>query len=535
MAGSLPPSTLLKARLVCRHWRHCLAATVEALYIVPEFFVNEALTQQLPLAYPKATTVAIDLQDTFMAVPEEPAQGGGPDSDGAAGGQAGAPQQPALVAHPIAALAAAFAAGFANANQAAQAVAAAQAAVAAQVQLHQGQGAIIPPPPPPPPTVTKSVVPTTPVPGVLVPGCRHLRLRLPDQTDVEATAADVNASWQYVSNLLSMEGSRLQSLSLSIAPGPASITVLSALTHLTALTMDEASHLAWGNEHIPTVGLLSNLRSLTIKIPPFRTRPEQPTNGVAPNPGLLASWGQLTQLTRLHVCAMRYSYHASLVAVLPAFKRLESLALRAPQTRLPWPGTDRPVFNHIGMLTGLTQLSLALADHIMAPQNWQARLLVCWGGVAAWTGGTAAAQPAWWGVGGQRCKRGTWDSIGRRPAGEVGRGGGGGVVGAEQMRPMADIHDLTHGMPTSAPTPTPASYTGCRGRGWPSPLPPSGVLISCCPPPPTPPKQCCSALAGSPTSIHQTPPSLPPGHMHIRVPRGHAHMRTHRHCRRSAG
>ena len=45
--------------------------------------------------------------------------------------------------------------------------------------------------------------------------------------------------------------------------------------------------------------------------------------------------------------------------------------LRAPQTRLPWPGTERPLFQNIGMLTGLTQLSLTLGDHNMATQDWQ--------------------------------------------------------------------------------------------------------------------------------------------------------------------
>lgn len=197
----------------------------------------------------------------------------------------------------------------------------------------------------------------------------HLRVRLPDSLDVQSHHADVATSWDYVSALLSRVGSHLSGLSLSTAPDTAHISMLHPLTQLTSLTMEEASHSTWSAEHLPIVGSLTRLRSLTIKIPPFRsTRPDPPA---MPPPAALASWTALQQLTKLHVSALRYSFHSSLVAVLPHLTKLEYLALRAPQTRLPWPGTDKPLFANIGMLTGLTQLSLALGDHAMVPQDWQ--------------------------------------------------------------------------------------------------------------------------------------------------------------------
>ncbi|GLC38144.1 hypothetical protein PLESTB_000260500 [Pleodorina starrii] len=488
----LPPSSLLKARLVNRHWASCLAALVDTLYIVPEYFHTEETVAEVPKAFPKATTVNLDLQDTFMAVPQavkdsldrytvqrnaapeaapedastassemcqtECAAESGRPSEDASGAGAGGAETPALAPAATAAAAPGPSApssgadtvvsmplrgsflqklGFGRQPQPQQAVAALTAALTrtdflngvhgsasnaatggaggsgngnalvpasapafglqvaaaaiggpgpgadaaghaglaaggAEAAADAAAGAAAPPPgapPPPPPTFPYSAIPVDPLPGVVPPNATHLRVRLPDSLDVAAHHADVSASWDYVASLLGRVGSNLSGLSLSTAPDAAHISMLSPLTQLTSLTMDEASHSTWSTEHLPIVGSLTGLRNLAIKIPPFRSsRPDTPA---APPPAALASWTALQRLTKLHVSALRYSFHSSLVAVLPHLTKLEYLALRAPQTRLPWPGTDKPLFANIGTLTGLTQLSLALGDHNMVPQDWQ--------------------------------------------------------------------------------------------------------------------------------------------------------------------
>ncbi|EFJ40685.1 hypothetical protein VOLCADRAFT_99466 [Volvox carteri f. nagariensis] len=520
----LPPSSLLRARLVNRHWAGCLAALVDTLYIVPEYFLTEQSVAEVQKAFPKATTVSLDLQDTFMAVPlaykdsldryislrnehvaaadatieeastassdvcqtDGAADSGRPSEDasgGAMGTAESAPERPASPAdadvtgiepssqaststphtsgtaapnlgsstpssssapqpfqpqqqQSVAALAAAFAADFLNGAhncrtgsagcsaspaeppgppapaQAAEgggdaghgqadppaaapatggrieaAVAAATGAVDPPVAVAAdlagaaavpalvpvvGQLPAIPgaQPPSSPPTFPYSAIPVEPLTGLVPPAATHLRVRLPDSLDVQAHHADVSTSWDYVSALLARVGSSLSSLSLSTAPDAAHISMLSPLTQLTSLIMDEASHSTWSVEHLPIVGSLTGLRNLAIKIPPFRSsRPDPPTTPQPP--AALASWTALQRLTKLHVSALRYSFHSSLVAVLPHLNNLEYLALRAPQTRLPWMGTEKPLFANIGTLTGLTQLSLALGDHNMAPQDWQ--------------------------------------------------------------------------------------------------------------------------------------------------------------------
>ncbi|PNH11169.1 hypothetical protein TSOC_002019 [Tetrabaena socialis] len=67
----LPSSSVIKARVVNKHWASCLAGVVDTLYIVPEAFPAEQATREVPLAFPRSTTVNLDLQDTFMAVPQE--------------------------------------------------------------------------------------------------------------------------------------------------------------------------------------------------------------------------------------------------------------------------------------------------------------------------------------------------------------------------------------------------------------------------------------------------------------------------------
>lgn len=277
-------------------------------------------------------------------------------------------QQQPQQQNPIAALAAAFAAGLLNGNPN---VAMAAAANVAGLLGAPGQpaAALVPPAP----TFPHSAITSDPVRGIVPDSTTHLRVRLPDSIDLASHHSDMTTSWDYVSSLLSRVGTKLSGLSLSTAPGGAHISMLQPLTQLTSLTMDEASHSTWSAEHLPIVGSLTRLRNLAIKIPPYRSQRPEPAPGspAVQQPGALASWTALQQLTKLHVSALRYSFHSSLVAVLPHLTKLEYLALRAPQTRLPWPGTDKPLFAHIGLLTGLTQLSLALGDHNMQPQDWQ--------------------------------------------------------------------------------------------------------------------------------------------------------------------
>ena len=446
----LPSSSILRARLINKHWANCLAGVVDTLYVVPESFQSDAETSGLIKAFPKATTVNLDLQDTFMAVPkdvkvsleryaaqraglpyEEPepeastlaaaateavagAVGGAAAPAAGAGAAPGAPaavvapaagyaaaapppaaaaaaaalaaqqlqqaqaaaaaagnpvgQQQPQQQNPIAALAAAFAAGLLNGNPN---VAMAAAANVAGLLGAPGQpaAALVPPAP----TFPHSAITSDPVRGIVPDSTTHLRVRLPDSIDLASHHSDMTTSWDYVSSLLSRVGTKLSGLSLSTAPGGAHISMLQPLTQLTSLTMDEASHSTWSAEHLPIVGSLTRLRNLAIKIPPYRSQRPEPAPGspAVQQPGALASWTALQQLTKLHVSALRYSFHSSLVAVLPHLTKLEYLALRAPQTRLPWPGTDKPLFAHIGLLTGLTQLSLALGDHNMQPQDWQ--------------------------------------------------------------------------------------------------------------------------------------------------------------------
>ncbi|GIL79141.1 hypothetical protein Vretifemale_8525 [Volvox reticuliferus] len=493
----LPPSSLLKARLVNLHWAGCLAALVDTLYIVPEYFLNEETVTEVHKAFPKTTTVNLDLQDTFMAVPQAvkdsldrytsqrngqfPAAGGVPedasstssevcqtdgavesgrpseDASGAAGGSTESAAEPPAsleaitvespskpsnaptLASPSAlqmgsldsnipaeqpkqphqpddgALVAAFpvdlqmsrSGGPEDSNVGIAVVAstnisgtneggataavpsaggpsgpaeitppgAATAGGVAAVAGEAGAAVALPAPgapaqpPAPLPTVPYSAISVEPLPGIVHASATHLRVRLPDSLDVLAHHADVSTSWDYVSALLARVGTGLSGLSLSTAPDAAHISMLSPLTQLTSLTMDEASHSTWSAEHLPIVGSLTGLRNLAIKIPPFRS--SRPEPAATPPPAALASWTALQRLTKLHVSALRYSFHSSLVAVLPHLTKLEYLALRAPQTRLPWPGTDKPLFANIGTLIGLTQISLALGDHNMAPQDWQ--------------------------------------------------------------------------------------------------------------------------------------------------------------------
>ncbi|KAG2443363.1 hypothetical protein HXX76_001724 [Chlamydomonas incerta] len=446
----LPSSSILRARLINKHWANCLAGVVDTLYVVPESFQSDAETSGLIKAFPKATTVNLDLQDTFMAVPkdvkvsleryaahrvglpyvepetEAPTPPAAAAADGAvAGAAAPAPAAGAAAGVPAAPNAAAPAAG--NAPAAAPPAAAAAAAALAAQQLQQGQAAAAaagnlagqqqpqqqnpiaalaaafaagllngnpnvamaaaanvagllgaPGQPaaalvPPAPTFPHSAITSDPVLGIVPNNTTHLRVRMPDNMDLASHFSDMNTSWDYVSGLLSRVGTKLSGLSLSTAPGGPHISMLQPLTQLTSLTMDEASHSTWSAEHLPIVGSLTRLRNLAIKIPPYRSQRPEPAPGspAVQQPGALASWTALQQLTKLHVSALRYSFHSSLVAVLPHLTKLEYLALRAPQTRLPWPGTDKPLFAHIGMLTGLTQLSLALGDHNMQPQDWQ--------------------------------------------------------------------------------------------------------------------------------------------------------------------
>ncbi|KXZ50146.1 hypothetical protein GPECTOR_17g782 [Gonium pectorale] len=434
----LPTASLLRARQVNKHWCSCLVGVVDTLYIVPEYFLTEDSTRDVPQAFPKATTVNLDLQDTFMAVPKEikdsldryAVQRGRapqppPDTDMGAGAESGAggagaptalpaanPGDPAAVAttvvavpaaappapaapvpanpappgnlapaqqqqaaalmagvpvpalapgqqqHPIAALAAAFAAGLLNGPNNIN------AAIAAANAIQPVPAAV----PPPVPTFPHSAISSVPITGIVPANATHLRVRMPDAADIAPNHVDIPTTWNYVASLLESIGPKLSGLSLSTAPDAAHISMLSPLTQLTSLTMDEASHSTWSADHLPIVGSLTSLRNLAIKIPPFRpTRPEPA--GAVQQP--LASWTALQQLTKLHVSALRYTFHSSLVAVLPSLTKLEYLALRAPQTRLPWPGSDKPLFARIGALTGLTQLSLALGDHNMQPQDWQ--------------------------------------------------------------------------------------------------------------------------------------------------------------------
>ncbi|GLI65805.1 hypothetical protein VaNZ11_009428 [Volvox africanus] len=493
----LPPSSLLKARLVNIHWASCLAALVDTLYIVPEYFLNEQTVTEVHKAFPKATTVNLDLQDTFMAVPQAvkdsldrytsqrngqfSAAGTGPEdasstssevcqTDGAlesgrpsedASGAAGAPTESAAeppaspvaitaesssqpsIAPPLAAPSAlqmdssipasqpsqpyqqgvgarvaAFSVDFLRRSgtsgpEVSNGVTLAAPSSMSGISGAHGGGATaglpvaggppglaeampagttaaggvgagageagaplaLPVPgapaqsPVPPPTVPYSAISIEPLHSIVPSNATHLRVRLPDSLDVQAHHADVSSSWDYVSALLAHVGTGLSGLSLSTAPDAAHISMLSPLTQLTSLTMDEASHSTWSADHLPIVGSLTGLRNLAIKIPPFRS--SRPEPAATPPPAALASWTALQRLTKLHVSALRYSFHSSLVAVLPHLTKLEYLALRAPQTRLPWPGTDKPLFANIGTLTGLTQLSLALGDHNMAPQDWQ--------------------------------------------------------------------------------------------------------------------------------------------------------------------
>lgn len=399
---------------------------MDTLYIIPESFLDEDSTKKLPAAFPKATTANLDLQDTFIAVTQDvkdsldghlldrawllkgPREEGAPSGSGASGSDESSkapaadsaqpqpaqppvapapaapqapqpsqplqpqPQPPQQEQHPIAALAAAFAAGLLNGNAGAALAALQAPGVPGAPGAPAGLAA---PQPPPLPTVLHAAISPEPLPTLIPDNIAHLRVRVPDSIDIASHNADLNTSWTYVADLLGNCGSRLQSLSLSTAPGPSHITMLSPLTQLTSLTMDEASHAHWGTEHIPIVGSLTNLRNLTIKIPPYRpARPDPvPANpaAAAAYTGSLAPLTALNQLTKLHISALRYTYHSSVVAVLPHLTRLQYLALRAPQTRLPWPGTERPLFAHVGLLTGLTQLSLSLGDHNMVTQNWQ--------------------------------------------------------------------------------------------------------------------------------------------------------------------
>eukprot|EP00198_Chlamydomonas_reinhardtii_P003617 XP_001692953.1 predicted protein [Chlamydomonas reinhardtii] len=369
----LPSSSILRARLINKHWANCLAGVVDTLYVVPESFQSDAETSGLIKAFPKATTVNLDLQDTFMAVPKDVKVS----LERYAAQRAGLPyEEPepeastlaAAATEAVAALAAAFAAGLLNGNPN---VAMAAAANVAGLLGAPGQpaAALVPPAP----TFPHSAITSDPVRGIVPDSTTHLRVRLPDSIDLASHHSDMTTSWDYVSSLLSRVGTKLSGLSLSTAPGGAHISMLQPLTQLTSLTMDEASHSTWSAEHLPIVGSLTRLRNLAIKIPPYRSQRPEPAPGspAVQQPGALASWTALQQLTKLHVSALRYSFHSSLVAVLPHLTKLEYLALRAPQTRLPWPGTDKPLFAHIGLLTGLTQLSLALGDHNMQPQDWQ--------------------------------------------------------------------------------------------------------------------------------------------------------------------
>jgi hypothetical protein len=86
--------------------------------------------------------------------------------------------------------------------------------------------------------------------------------------------------------------------------------------------MDEASSTAWSAEHLPVVGSLTTLRSLCIKIPPYRSSRPETGPPAGSQPSALASWTALQQLTKLHVSALRYSFHSSLVSVLPSLTKV---------------------------------------------------------------------------------------------------------------------------------------------------------------------------------------------------------------------
>jgi hypothetical protein len=275
LAQALQPAGVLSARLVNRHWASCLAGIVDTLYVVPEAFSSTSGPEQLRKAFPHATTVNLDLQDTFIAVTKDvkvslerytakrqglpfeeaeaeeleaspsaaltPAAGaaapqgqaapaGPPAQAPAQAGGNGAAPPVALPMNPIAALAEAFAAGLLNGNQNLAGVGLAMA----NPQVPGLPGAAAAPAPPPPPTFLYSAISTDPVPGVVPDGTTHLRVRLPDSMDVSSHGADVRTSWDYVAALLGRMGTRLQGLSMTTAPGGAHISMLTPLTQVGA-------------------------------------------------------------------------------------------------------------------------------------------------------------------------------------------------------------------------------------------------------------------------------------------------------------
>lgn len=357
---ALPNISLLRARLVCKHWAQTLCSMVDQLNIVPEAFGDSGSAAKLYVVYPWVNKAILDLQDTYTLV--------------SAVLRARCDFRTGMRLSWLLSLRISACINWPLSSCSLMLCTSSKPIAVLPLRLQ------VPPADTPvatpddvaaklPAGLVVDNISTEPIPGLLLPQCTHLQIRLPDTTETTAHDPDVPTSWVYIDNLLSLHGQHLQSLHMTTAPGP-QITVLSMLTQLTLLTMDEASHTVWSNEHIPIIGTLTNLKTLTLKIPQYRPEQSRTASGL----NLLSSWTALTKLTKLHVCVMRYTYHASLVAILPQLKQLESLAIRAPQTRLPWPGSDRPLFDNIGTLTGLTSLSLALVDHHMQAVHWQALL-----------------------------------------------------------------------------------------------------------------------------------------------------------------
>ncbi|MEW5317539.1 MAG: hypothetical protein WDW38_008827 [Sanguina aurantia] len=321
----LPVHCLLRARLVCKHWQHVFAPVIGSITVVPEAFPEQRAVSTIATAFPKASNVLLDLQDTFTT---------GTETFGAsqsAGNTAAALRSFTSERHSL------------------------SSSVPSRSLVTRS-------PSPPAP------ISTTPLPHILGRSCTQLRVRLPDSHDIQHFNADPSRCWDYVSAVLSTHGAPLTSLTLSTTPALEHIHALAKLTQLTSLALEDSTHTVWGVEHASVIATLTNLCSLTVKIPVVRSRLNEHPPGSTP--GLLTCWTSLTQLTRLHITAMRYNYHASLVQLLPHLSNLTMLAIKAPTTRIPWPGTDQPLFPSILALPALTHLCLSLIDHVMSPSDW---------------------------------------------------------------------------------------------------------------------------------------------------------------------
>lgn len=336
---------------MCKHWQNVFAPVVDSITVVPEAFPDQHRTDRIATAFPKASVVLLDLQDTFTSGME----------------LFGANQSMGNTAAALFMTNGWLHAGLDEAPTPTlqeQALLHQQQQQLQELELRAQQVDLLHAPPP--------QISINPLPHILGRSCTQLRVRLPDSHDAALYNADPSKCWDYVSALLSSHaGAPLTSLTLSTAPGLDHIHTLGKLTQLTCLALEDSSHTAWGMEHATVIASLTNLCSLTVKIPPFRPRPNaNDAANTSLSPSLLTSWSALTQLTRLHITVMRYSYHSSLVMLLPSLTNLTMLAIKAPQTRLPWPGSDRPLFPNIILLPNLTHLCLSLIDHVMSGPDW---------------------------------------------------------------------------------------------------------------------------------------------------------------------